>query len=215
MHISDGVLSMQVLIGGAALTAGGTAIGLKKMDYDKIPKVGLMASAFFVASLIHVPLGPSNVHLILNGIIGIILGWSAFPAILVALLLQALLFQFGGLTVLGVNTFNMAFPAVIIYLLFSKGIKSNKLSMSIASSFLSGFLAVFFAGIFTAFSLAFTGEEFLNVAKLILVAHIPIMCIEGVVTVLIVGFLKKVKPEILELNGNFKRKKIRERRAAI
>ena len=215
MHISDGVLSMQVLVAGGALAAGGTAIGLKKIDYDKIPKVGLMASVFFVASLIHVPLGPSNVHLILNGLIGIILGWAAFPAILVALLLQALLFQFGGLSVLGVNTFNMAFPSVIVYILFLRGIKSKKSILVIVNSFLAGFLAVFFAGIFTALSLVFTGVAFINVAKLIIIAHIPIMFIEGIITVLVVGFLKKVKPEILELNKTFNRGKPGERRAEV
>ncbi len=210
MHISDGVLSTQVLIAGGVLTAAGTAIGLKKMDYDKIPKVGLMASAFFVASLIHVPLGPSNVHLILNGLIGIILGWAAFPAILVALLLQALLFQFGGITVLGVNTFNMAFPSVIVYLLFYKAVMSKKSWVFITASFFTGFIAVFLAGIFTSLSLVFTGEAFIRVAKLIIIAHIPIMFIEGLITILVVGFLKKVKPEILEINGTLISKKVRE-----
>jgi cobalt/nickel transport system permease protein len=35
---------------------------------------------------------------------GLLLGGAAFPAILTALLLRAMLFQFGDLTVLGVNT---------------------------------------------------------------------------------------------------------------
>ena len=46
-------------------------------------------------------------HLILNGLLGMLLGWAAFPSIFVALMLQAILFQYGGITVLGVNTFNM------------------------------------------------------------------------------------------------------------
>ena len=87
MHISEGILSGPVLISGAALAAAGTAIGLKNFDYDRIAKAGILSAAFFVASLIHVPIGPSNVHLILNGIVGLLLGWTAFPAILVALLL--------------------------------------------------------------------------------------------------------------------------------
>ena len=94
MHISEGVLSAPVLITGAVLSAAGIAIGLRKMSYDKIPEVAVLSSAFFVASLIHVPIGPSSVHLVLNGLLGILLGWMAFPSILVALSLQALLFQF-------------------------------------------------------------------------------------------------------------------------
>ena len=110
MHISEGILGVPVLAAGTGLAILGTAIGLKKMDYERLPQVAVLSSAFFVASFIHVPLGPAAVHLVLNGLCGLLLGWLAFPAILVGLALQALLFQFGGLTTLGVNTFNLAFP---------------------------------------------------------------------------------------------------------
>jgi cobalt/nickel transport system permease protein len=120
MHISEGVLSAPVLISGAALTAVGTAIGLKKLDYEKVPQAAMLASVFFLATLVHVPVGPSAMHLVLNGLLGVILGWAAFPAILIGLALQALLFQFGGLTGLGVNTLNMALPAIICYYLFGR-----------------------------------------------------------------------------------------------
>ncbi|MBW2637609.1 MAG: cobalt transporter CbiM, partial [Deltaproteobacteria bacterium] len=118
MHISEGVLSAPVLIAGAAVAVAGISIGLRRMDNDNIPKVAVLSSAFFVASLIHVPLGPASVHLVLNGIIGILLGWLSFPSIFVALTLQAILFQFGGITTLGVNTVVMALPGVICYYLF-------------------------------------------------------------------------------------------------
>ena len=62
MHISEGVLSGNVLLAGGALAAAGTAIGLKKLDYEQIARVGILSAAFFVASLVHVPIGPSNVH---------------------------------------------------------------------------------------------------------------------------------------------------------
>ena len=95
MHIAEGVLSAPVLLTGAVVAAGGTSIGLKKIDYDRIMTVALLAAAFFVASLVHIPIGPASGHLLLNGLMGVILGWGAFPAILVGLFLQALLFQFG------------------------------------------------------------------------------------------------------------------------
>ena len=115
MHISEGVLSAPVLITGAALTATAVGLGLKKMDYDRIPQVAILSSVFFVASLIHIPIGPANAHLVMNGLTGLLLGFSAFPAILVGLILQAILFQFGGITTLGINTFNIAFPALISF----------------------------------------------------------------------------------------------------
>jgi cobalt/nickel transport system permease protein len=198
MHISEGVLTPQVLVVGAAVAAAGTVVGLKKMDYDKIPKVAVLTAAFFVTSLIHVPIGPTSVHLTLNGLVGILLGWAAFPAILIGLLLQALLFQFGGLTVLGVNAVNMGVPALIVYFLFSHLVKKESTALTVVCSFLAGAVAVLLSILFTAFSLVFSGEEFTNIARIMVMAHIPVVVIEGVVSVFIVTLLKKVKPEILE-----------------
>ena len=197
MHISEGVLSGPVLISGAALAAVGTGIGLKKLDYDKIAEAGMLSAAFFVASLIHVPIGPSNAHLILNGLVGILLGWAAFPAILVALTLQGVFFQFGGITTLGVNTIIMALPAVVCYLIFGRLIHKSPRTATIAA-FACGFLSVLLSGIIVGLSLIFTEENFLAVSGLILAAHIPVMIIEGIVTAACVAFLRKVRPEMLQ-----------------
>jgi cobalt/nickel transport system permease protein len=197
MHISEGVLSAPVLVTGAALAVAGISVGLKKMDYEKIPQVAVLSSAFFVASLIHVPIGPSSVHLVLNGINGLLLGWMCFPSILVALVLQAILFQFGGITVLGVNTVNMALPGVICYYLFVRLINCERKFIYFVAAFLCGFLSVFLSGILVALSLWFTEESFVSAAKLIVLAHLPIMIIEGIITLFCVAFLKRVKPRLL------------------
>jgi len=157
--------------------------------------VGILSAAFFVASLIHVNIGPSSAHLILNGIVGLLLGWAAFPAILTALTLQTIFFQFGGITTLGVNTVIMAFPAVFCYYLFSPILKKNN-SAGIPASFAAGFLAVFLSAILLGTSLVFTEENFWEVSSLVVIANFPVMIIEGIVTVFCVGFLKKVHPEI-------------------
>ena len=98
MHIVDGALSTEVVTGGAVLAVAGIAYGLKHLSMEKIPAAGMLSATFFVASLIHVPLGPSSIHLIMNGVAGMILGWAAFPALFVGLLLQAVFFGFGGIT---------------------------------------------------------------------------------------------------------------------
>ncbi len=200
MHISEGVLSAPVLITGAIVSAAGVAVGLKKMSYDRIPEVAVLSSAFFVASLIHVPVGPSAAHLVLNGLLGILLGWMAFPSILVALSLQALLFQFGGFTVLGVNTVIMAVPAVLVYILFSPFVKKKNVIVVGVAGFLAGATGIALGAVLIAVALISTGESFTAVAKVIAVAHIPIMIIEGIVTGFCVLFLKRVKPEILGVN---------------
>ncbi len=198
MHISEGVLSLPVLASGGVVAAAGVAIGLKKLDYEHIMSTALLSSAFFVASLIHVPVGPSSVHLILNGLVGLILGWASVPAIGVALLLQALLFGFGGVTVLGVNTVIMAGPAVVVYLLFGSWVRRPGKKQWIGG-FLAGALSVAMSGLLVAAALIETDEAFLKTAQLILLAHIPIMLIEGVITMFTVNFLSKVQPEILSI----------------
>jgi len=199
MHISEGVLSAPVLVTGAAISIACLGIGLKKVEQERIPLVAVLSSAFFVASLIHVPIGPSSIHLILNGICGLLLGWAAFPAIVVALSLQAVLFQFGGLTTLGVNSAIMGLPAVLCFYLFHWLTMREDFWIWAVSSFACGALSVLFSGVFVAVSLVFTGEPFLQAAKLVLIAHIPVMLIEGFITAVCIGFLKRVKPELLEV----------------
>lgn len=196
MHISEGILSGPVLAAGVAMAAAGVGVGFKRMDFEKIPQSAILSAAFFVASLIHVPIGPSSVHLILNGIVGLMLGWGAFPAIFVALLLQGMIFQFGGLTTLGVNTVIMALPAVVSYLLFARvAVGESKAALPFA--FACGFSSVLFSALVMSASLIFTEENFLEVAGMVVVAHLPVMVIEGVVTAFCVGFLKKVQPSLI------------------
>jgi len=197
MHISEGVLAAPVLIGGAALALAGTAVGLKRLDEHEVPKAAVLTATFFVATLVHVPLGPASIHLVLNGLVGLLLGWACFPAILVALLLQALFFQYGGLTVLGVNTVIMALPALLCFLALSPLVRRRG-PISAAAAFLTGALAILGAGALAALALALSGEAFIPAAKTLLAAHVPIMVLEGLLTTVIVGFLIKVRPELLD-----------------
>jgi cobalt/nickel transport system permease protein len=221
MHISEGVLSLPVLAGGAVCAVAGLACSLKKLPWNRLMSVGILSSAFFVASLIHVPLGPGSVHLIMNGLLGALLGWAALPAISVALFLQALLFQFGGLFCLGVNITIMAWPAVICGLLFrpffpkgtealpdARGIPSpekfrlrrffsgNRLRRA-AAPFACGALSVLCSALLCALALALSGERFVTAAWAILLAHVPIMIIEGLLTAAVVATLARVLPELL------------------
>lgn len=201
MHISEGVLSIPVLVTGAALTGIGTVIGLKKLDYDYIAQAGMFSALFFLASLVRLPVGPSSVHLILSGIIGLILGWSAFPVVLVALILQAVFFQFGGITTLGVNTFNIVFPALICHYLFRRWIISKSPRIGIIA-FFSGFLAVAGSSVMIAGSLLFTEKSFLETSSVIIISHAPLMVIEGVITSFCVLFLSRVQPHLLRYTSS-------------
>lgn len=196
MHIVDGALSNPVVIGGAFAAAGGIALGLKSLDLDRIPTAGVLSASFFVASLIHVPIGPSSVHLILNGLAGLLLGWAAFPALFVGLLLQAVFFGFGGLTVLGVNTVNIALPAVLTWMVFGRLIARGSPVQGAIWGGIGGAFSIAATTAFVAFSLALSGDEFLPAAKLVFFAHIPVMIIEAVLTGFAILLARKVKPEL-------------------
>ena len=191
MHIAEGVLSAPVLITGAVVAAAGVAYGLKKIQANHFMLAGLLGAAFFVASLIHVPIGFSSAHLI-------VLGWAAFPVIFVALLLQAVLFQFGGFTVLGVNTATMGLGALAAYGIFYAiaGKSANK-RLKLAG-FCGGFSAVLISGILTALALAFTNEGFVTAAWLIFLSNLPVMVVEGVITAFAVVYLKHSDPGIFD-----------------
>src|SRR5437016_14362714 len=118
VHISDGVLAGSWCLGGFILAAVLCLLGSRRIQDDEVPRIALLTAAFFIASLFHVRLPPTSVHLILNGLVGVLLGWRACLAIPVALFLQVLFLNHGGFTTLGVNTCIMALPALFSYYLF-------------------------------------------------------------------------------------------------
>ncbi len=199
MHISEGILSLPILAGGGVTAIIGTGIGLKHIDTDHIIETSLLSSAFFVASLVHIPLGPGSVHLVLNGLVGILLGWASVPAIVTALFLQALLFGFGGLTVLGVNSVIMAGPAVAVYYLFGPMIRKKGKTRMIGA-FCAGMVSILLSTCLLALALVGTDRSFLDTARLLFAAQIPLMLLEGVITMFVISFLARVQPELLNFS---------------
>ncbi len=196
MHIVDGALSNEVVIAGGVLAVAGIAQGLRQMDMEKIPATGMMSATFFVASLIHVPIGPSSVHLIMNGLAGLILGWTAFPALFVGLLLQAIFFGFGGVTVLGVNCVAIALPAVLMHYACRNGIQHSSKTLAMMWGGLAGGGSIALTALLVSLALALSGDAFIPAAKLVVLAHIPVMVIEGLLCACAVALIHRVKPEL-------------------
>jgi len=199
MHISEGILSAPVLFGGAGLAVAGLAVAIKRLEPEDIPKTAMLCAMFFVASLIRVPVGPGNVHLVLCGLMGAVLGWGAVISIFAGLLLQAVLFSYGGLSTLGPNTFNMAAPAVLLSLALGRLLCGRNLKAALGAAFLTGSLSVLLAAFLTAVCLWLSGDHFLSIAQTLVLAHLPLAGVEGLITVAAVQFLRKVKPDMLPL----------------
>ena len=115
---------------------------------------------------------------------------------LVALLLQGILFQFGGLTTLGVNTMIMAAPAVICFYLFGRLVHGRR-AVALPAAFACGFVSILLGAVVAGAALMCTEENFLEVTLLIVTAHIPVMVIEGMITIFCVAFFRRVQPDLL------------------
>ena len=197
MHISEGVLSPQMLAAGWAVAGIGVAVGLKKLNPDKIVRVAVFSSVFFLASLISIRVGPGSTHLSLIAPMGLVLGWSVFPAVMTALLLQAVLFQFGGLLVLGANTADMAGAGLVVWLLFGRLVRGGSARVAAVASFAAGFVAVLLAAGGMGFFIGFSDSGLLKAFGVVFAAHLPLALIEGIITLFMTGFLKKTAPDIL------------------
>ena len=273
VHIADSVLAWPWVAAGwfgAALLA---LLGSWRIRDDEVPRIALLAAASFVASSIHVRLGPGSAHLILNGLLGVVLGWRAPLAILTAVAMQAVLLGHGGYSTIGVNGCIMALPALaagplfgglrrlpgarrawfragvvgvttivfvlglvnavsLLYTKFQMGEPDKELVIELAKKItchpltllaevvlaagafaidrrldhapefplglLVGELSVLTTVILHCVVLIFGGESDWQIWALIdLIVHLPIAVIEGVVLGFTVGFLARVKPEML------------------
>lgn len=197
-HIPDGVLAAPVLIGGALASGALLAASLRRLDYERIPQAAVLSAAFFVSSLVTVPVGPSSVHLLLNGLMGLVLGWAAVPAILVALVLQAAFFGYGGLLVLGVNSLNMILPALVCAVFFGRQLSGGECRRPFLLGSLAGGVGVILTALMVSLSIAFSQEAFLPAARLILIIYLPLAIVESAVTGAVIAFVWRVAPELLQ-----------------
>lgn len=197
IHLADGTLGPAVAAAGFAATAGLVALSLWGTHEDEIPRIGVLTAAFFVASQVHLPLGGASVHLLLNGLVGVVLGRRAAVAIAVGLFLQAFLFGHGGLTTLGVNVGVYAVPATAAGLLF-RPVRRRKVlpdfwlglvfgGATAAATVLLNFLVLRYGG----------AEDWSTLARVVLLAHLPVVAVEAVGVGFVTQYLGKVKPDWL------------------
>lgn len=121
VHISDGFLPLHWVLGGYGLMAALLFVACRKLSDREIPRIALLTAAIFISSSIHIPTPPTRVHLLLNSLAGVLVGYRAPLAITIGLALQWMLIQHGGVQSLGVNCCVQAVPAFICWGLFRAG----------------------------------------------------------------------------------------------
>nr|WP_314521455.1 cobalt transporter CbiM [uncultured Campylobacter sp.] len=193
MHISEGVLSAPVLLAGWAVTAPAVAAILWRVRQSEIPRIACFSALFFVASFVHLPVGVSSMHLMLSGLVGAFLGSRAILAIFVALFLQGAFFGFGGLSVLGVNTAVIGFPAILGGLFAAAASKAQELKARTQKIylFLAGFVPIVCSMLLLDLVLFISGREFFAIATLISLEGAILAVLEGIITLFALSFIAK------------------------
>jgi cobalt/nickel transport system permease protein len=203
VHISDGPLGPTACGLGFLFAAFLLVPALWRVEDGEIPRIALLTAAFFVSSSIRVPIGVTSVHLLLNALVGVVLGRRAPLAIAVGLFLQAALLGHGGYSTLGVNTTIIAVPALMADRLF-RALASPRPSRrrAMTAGGLTGWLTVVITAGLNATVLIVGGlEDWRVVAATLFVAYLGLAVVEGSILGATAGYLVRVKPELLRVGG--------------
>jgi cobalt/nickel transport system permease protein len=203
MHLSDGFVPMDWCAAGYVVTAILVAIGLRRLREEDLPKIALVTAAFFVTSVIHLPLGITSVHAVMTGLVGAVLGSYAGIAIFIGLVMQAMLLGHGGFTTLGINTVSLAVPALLFGVAFRRMLAwpalRSRTSLRWVVSVALGAGSLLASLALQSVVLYLTVDEIPMIAGVWFAGHAALAGIEGILTAGIVDFLLRVKPELLGL----------------
>lgn len=189
MHIADGILPVGVSIAADAVALAGVYVSSRNLDAREIPRMGISTAAMFAVSLIHLPLGGTSIHLGLFGLAGMILGARAFPAVVVNLLFQSLIFQHGGLLSVGVNSLTMGAGALLSWLIWDF-LPGNRAVKSFVCGFLGILLPAFLVSL--VFLLLHYGKGMIFLMGL----YVPAAVVEGMLSFFIYMYIHRVQPEV-------------------
>lgn len=205
VHLADGFVTAEWAVIGYAIAIGLAVLGAWRLDDRDIPRIALATAVFFVASSIHIPVPGTSVHLVLNGLVGILLGGRAGLALFVGLFLQCILIGHGGITALGDNVVVQAIPAILAGVLF-RFLAARPGMPPTATALIGGLLSA--AAVLAAVGLQSvlirlastpqTGDTIMP-AALWFAVHLPVAAIEAFAAAAIVGFLLRVRPDLLGL----------------
>lgn len=211
MHMADALLSPAV--GGAMWVVSAAAIAFcsrqvrKELDDKKVPLMGVMGAFLFAAQMINfsIPVTGSSGHLGGGLMLTIMLGpCAAFLTIASVLFMQALFFADGGILALGCNILNMGFwPAFIVYpFIYKKIIVANPSQSRLAvATMVSAIVGLQLGSLSVVLETFFSGISALPFSTFVILMqpiHLAIGAVEGIVTVAIISFVLRARPEILQ-----------------
>jgi len=211
MHIPPGFLQPQVWVPMVFVSAAGVGYALKKIDKAvderKIPVMGVMAAFIFAAQMVNFPvLGGTSGHLLGAALATAALGmWPAMIVMAAVVIVQALLFQDGGIDALGANIFNMSILGCLISgIVIGAGKKFGDKGFYLSVVF-AGWLSVFAASFSCSVQLALSGTIPFNiVVPAMALIHAVIGVFEGLITVVALKFIISFNPGFISVYNRVK-----------
>ena len=208
LHAPDGFFSLPVAIAGYVLAAVFIGIAIRQtnkgLNERIVPMMGVMAAFIFAAQMLNFPVaGGTSGHLVGGALAAIVLGpWAAILVMTAVVGLQALLFQDGGLVVLGINLLNMSIVSVLAG--YGAYWVSRRFGVSYRQMMIGGFIAAWLSVVAsattTALQLGVSGTTPLALALPAMIGvHMLIGIGEGLITVFALSFIRAARPALLEI----------------
>ena len=204
LHIPDGFLSLTISIIFWIVAIALLAVALRQtrgeLGERQIPLMGVMAAFIFAGQMINFPVaGGTSGHLLGGALAAIVLGpWAAMLVMASVVGLQALLFQDGGLVVMGANIFNMGLLTALIGYGLYRGVAGQKRGLQLTVAGAAAWLSVMAGALATALQLWLSGTSPLAVVMpAMLGVHALIGLGEALITVAALAFIMQTRPDLL------------------
>jgi len=204
LHIPDGFLNLviSIIFWIATLVMVGLAIVKtnKTLGERQIPLMGVMAAFIFAAQMLNFPVaGGTSGHFLGGALAAIVLGpWAGILVMTAVVSVQALLFQDGGLLVMGANIFNMGIlTAAIGFGLYRMVVNQNK-GVRFTVAGVGAWVSTMAAALLTSLQLWLSGTSRLEiVVPAMLGVHALIGIGEGLITAAALAFIEQTRPDLL------------------
>jgi len=204
LHIPDGFLTIFVSIVCWVITAVTISVAIsrtnKSLGEKQVPLMGIMAAFIFAAQMINFPVaGGTSGHLLGGALAAIMLGpWAGMLVMTAVIAVQALLFQDGGLLVMGANILNMGLVTAAIGYGLYRSILGRSRMLKLIVAGIAAWLSVMAGALFTSLQLWLSGTSQLQVViPAMLFVHALIGLGEAVVTVAALSFVLQARPDLL------------------
>jgi len=204
MHIPDGFLNLVVSIFSWLVTIAIVGLAISKTNKSlgerQIPLMGVMAAFIFAAQMINFPVaGGTSGHLLGGALAAIVLGpWAGMLVMTSVIAVQALLFQDGGLLVMGANILNMGLATAAVGYGLYRSVASSPKGVKLAVTGVAAWLSVMTGALLTTLQLWLSGTSQLTVVfPAMMGVHALIGLGEALITVFALGFILQTRPDLL------------------